>query len=538
MTEPLAEVAKPKKLSAVWVLPILVIIIGGWVTSRYYLSRGPVVEITFGDAEGLEVGRTKVRALSVDVGHVEEIRLSDDLDSVIVTVQMSSQTGRLLRKDSRFWVVKPRISAEGVSGLGTLVSGAYIELYPGTGEQGKRHYKGLDKAPPTPPGVAGVRIALYGDSASSISTGAPVTFRGLQAGQVESVELDFEHDEVTLSVFIDAPYDKLVTSGARFWNASGLDVSAGADGVEISTQSITTLLAGGISFSTPDGTSSTEPVKSGTRFRLFESKKAAQIDPYEYGKQYVLRFQQSLRGLNSGAPVEYRGIRVGTVEKVLRDELGREYGNNVAVSVLIRIEPGRFGMGDSEQSVKKLSEMIKRGVENSGMRATLQTGNIITGGLYVSLDNYPDQEQEQASIGKYKQYETLPTISRGIEMLGQQVSDLLAKLNALPIDDTVKELNQTLASAEATLSSLNSVVGSKEMAELPQRLNDALKSVESAMSAYSKGSDFEQGLDGAVEELESTLQEISDLVRLLEERPNALVFPMDELPDPQPRSSK
>ncbi len=537
MSEATAKVSEPKKISAIWVLPILVLIIGAWVTSQYYLSRGPVVEILFEDAEGLEAGRTKVRALSVDVGHVDEIRLADDLGGVIVSVQMAPQTARLLRDDSRFWVVKPRISAEGVSGLGTLLSGAYIQLYPGEGaDNGKRSYKGLDKAPPTPPGVAGIRITLYGDTASSITAGAPVTYRGLQAGQVESVELDFDRGEVTLSVFIDAPYDDLITRGARFWNASGVHVNAGADGVEIDTQSLATLLAGGIAFYAPSGGTVSDKVESGARFRLFESRQAAQTDPFEYGKSYVLQFQQSLRGLAKNAPVEYRGIRVGTVEKILRDELGRDYGEDVAVSVLIRIEPGRFGMGDSERSVAKLETMIREGVEDSGMRATLETGNLLTGGLYVSLDNYPDQSG--ASIGKYKNYDTLPTISRGIEMLGQQVSNLLAKINAMPLEQTTVALNRTLASAEATLDSLNGLVGSEAASELPQRLNETLSAMEAAVSSYGAGSDFEQSLDSALGELEETLREVGDLVELLEDKPNALIFPMDEQPDPQPRASK
>ncbi len=536
MSEPLADVTRPRKLSAIWVLPILVVIIGGWVTSQYYLSRGPQVEITFKNAEGLEVGRTKVRALSVDVGHVEDIRLADDLDSVIVSVQMAPNTARLLREDSRFWVVKPRITAEGVSGLGTLLSGAYIELYPGSGTEEKRKYQGLEKAPLTPPGVAGVRIELYGDSASSVSAGAPVSFHGLQAGQVESVELDFKSEEVKLSVFIDAPYDKLITPRARFWNASGITVTAGADGVEITMESVATLVAGGIAFSAPDTNSDRDTVATGTRFRLFESKQAAQTDPYEYGKQYVLQFQQSLRGLKHGAPVEYRGIRVGTVERILRDDLGRGYGEDIPVSVLIRIEPGRFGMGDSEESVRKLEETIRGGVEKSGMRATLQTGNLLTGALYVSLDNYSDQPP--ATIGHHRKYDTLPTISSGIEMLGQQVSNLLAKLNALPMEQTADELNKALASARDTLTDLSKLLASKAVTELPGQLNDALKSIESVVGSYGAGSDFEQQLDGTMNELESTLRDISDLVRLLEEKPSALIFPLEDEPDPQPRAAK
>ncbi|MFV0478081.1 MAG: intermembrane transport protein PqiB [Parahaliea sp.] len=536
MNEPLAQVSEQRRISLLWVLPVLVLIIGIGVTVQHYMSRGPVVEIAFDTAEGLEAGRTKVRALSVDVGLVDDIELADDLEGVIVRIQMAHGTERLLQDDTRFWVVRPRISSEGVSGLGTLLSGAYIELYPGEGGGSERYFEGLENAPPTPPGVAGVRIYLNGESASSVGVGSPVLYQGLQVGQVESVELDMEQSDVSVSLFIDSPYDQLVTEGARFWNASGMNVSAGADGIEVNTASLAALMAGGIAFAVPKDISSGKPVATGTHFRLFENQQLAQTDPYEFGKVYVMQFEQSLRGLSVGAPVEYRGIRVGTVTNIMQEELATNHGHAIAVSVMTRIEPGRFGMADSESSLKELDSMMRRGVAEAGLRGTLQTGSLVTGGLYVSLDNYP--EAELAMVGIHDGYDTLPTHSTGITRLSQQVSELLAKLNALPLEQTTAELNQALRNASNTLTSIERLAKDDAMTGLPTRLDETLVTLEKTLASYSADSQLQQDIDKTLSGLETTLRGIDELVQLLKEQPNALVFPIDRESDLQPGSAQ
>ncbi|MFV0278029.1 MAG: intermembrane transport protein PqiB, partial [Parahaliea sp.] len=383
---------------------------------------------------------------------------------------------------------------------------------------------------------AGVRILLDGASASSLGAGAPGLYQGMQVGQVESVRLDKERSEVSVSAFVDAPYDKLVTEGARFWNASGLRVTADADGIDASTASLAALLAGGIAFAVPEALNAGEPVTSGTRLRLFENQQLAHTNPFVFGRSYVLRFEQSLRGLSVGAPVEYRGIRVGTVTDILSSEIGSNNGQAVAVSVVARIEPGRFGMHDSEDSLQKLDAMMRRGVAESGLRATLQTGNLVTGGLYVSLDNYP--EADVAEMGSHKGLDTLPTYSTGITRLSQQVSELLAKLNGLPLEQTIGDLNQTLENASNTLAAIERIAGDEAMAGLPARLDETLATFERTLESYATGSGFQRNIDSTLAELETTLRDINNLVRLLEDRPNALVFPVDREPDPQPRSGQ
>lgn len=536
MTEPTATVTRPRQISRIWLLPLLVILIGGWVTTRYYLDQGPSVDITFATAEGLEAGRTRVRALSVDVGVVKDIRLADDLNGVKVRIQLNPGTDRLMHADTQFWVVRPRLNASGVSGLGTLLSGPYIELYPGNGERGGKHYTGLDEAPHTPPGVAGMRVELYGNSADSISVGAPILHRGLQVGQVESVDLDMERAQVRVSAFIDAPFDQLVTEGARFWNASGLSVHTGADGLELDAESLAAVVSGGIAFAVPSEGSAGEQVESGSRFELFASRQAAEADPYLFAKRYVLQFEQSLRGLEEGAAVEYRGIRVGTVERIRREELAKAHSDAIAVPVIIRVEPGRFGMPDNQASVNLLAERLQRGVADVGMRASLQTGNLITGGLYVSIDHHPDAPA--AEVGEFDGMSTLPTLSGGIKRLGQQLSDLLDKLNALPLEQTTEELNRTLASARATLQSVEQLTRSEAVHALPEQLNQTLETVNSTLSSLGADSALQQDATRALNELDSTLRKANSLLDNLQEQPSSLLFPIKHQPDPEPRITR
>ncbi len=536
MTEADAEVTDSKKISLIWVLPIAVLVIGGWIMLQQYLTEGPKVEITFKTAEGLEVGRTKVKALSVEVGSVEGIRLADGLDGVIVSVQMNPDTHKLLRHDSKFWVVRPQVNAEGISGLGTLLSGAYIELYPGSGEPVGRDksFKGLEGIPRTPPGVAGMHITLYGDSANSINVGAPILHRGLRVGQVEKVELDFDRSEISIEIFIDAPYDQLLTEGTRFWNTSGLSISANTDGVSLSVDSLTSLVAGGIAFGVPNKVDVGEKVSDDARFRLYNTKEAAQTNPYQFGKQYILNFEQSIRGLKIGAPVTFRGIQVGEVEEIRRDDL-TDPRQNGAASVIIRIEPARFGMPDSSKSIKKLEDIIKRGVIESGLRATLQTGSLLSGALFVSFDNYTNQPA--AKVGEHKGMDSLPTLSSGIERLGQQLSHLMEKLNGLPVKETTEQLNKTLKATEKTVASINKLLSRESVGELPKRIDETLLSLQKTINSYSGGSEFQGGVNRTLQELESTMRKVDELVNLLEEKPNALVFPVAREPDPEPKAA-
>lgn len=532
MSEEAVIEERPSRFQAIWLLPVAVVIIGAFAVGQAYLEQGPVIRVTFDTAEGVQAGKTKIKSLSVEVGLVEEVQLADDLSHVIVTAQLDPGTARLLRDDTQIWVVRPRVGTGGISGLGTLLSGAYVELFPGQGDTGKREFVGLENIPATAPGVPGVRVELYTERASSVGVGDPVLYRGFQVGRVEATELDLETSQIRIGVFVDHPHDQLVTEGTRFWNASGLTIQADASGVRLSADALTSLISGGIAFDVPAIAEVGAPVADGAVFRLYPDKPSSELDPYAFGKEYVVQFEQSLRGLEPGAPVEYRGIRVGTVQRILRDELvGRDDGNQ-AVPVLVRAEPGRFGLGDSEEGVQRMNDRLQQSVA-SGLRATLQTGNLLTGRLYVAFDHYPDAEIDE--IGRFDGYPTLPTLPTGLQRIERQVTALLAKINALPLDRSVNELNATLARAKGLLASLDEMAQGEEMRALPGRLDESLRELEATMVSYRQGSEFYDQANLTLAELSQTLQSLRALAETIEEKPNSLIFSQTHAPDPEPR---
>ena len=535
MSEPEIEEAiiedKPPRIQAIWLLPLVVLVVGIYVVVQAYLSQGPKITISFETATGLVAGKTQLKALNVEIGLVEEVVLAEDLSHVLVTAQLNPGTSQLFREDTQIWVERPRVGAAGISGLSTVLSGAYVEVSPGTGATGKRKFVGLEQVPATAPGVPGIRIVLHSESANSITPGDPILYRGFKVGKVEVVNLDLESSEIRYTAFIDAPYDQLVTEGTRFWNASGIQLEADASGIHLQSGSLTSLIAGGISFDVPDISEPGNPVEDGTLYRLYADKKSSETNPYEFYKQYVVEFEQSLRGLEPGAPVEYRGIRVGTVERILIDELSNVDGTSNAVPVLLRAEPGRFGLGDSASGLAQLEQVLTRSVEN-GLRATVQTGNLLTGSLYISFDHYPDETLQE--IGSYREYATVPTISSGLKRLESQGQTLGAKVNELPLEQTLQQLNRTVAQARELLASVDQLVTNEATQALPARVEATLLELERTAASFSQGSELYGNANDTLTELNQTLQSVRTLAQTLEKKPSALIFSQPQQADPVP----
>jgi paraquat-inducible protein B len=509
MNDTPATVKQRRRIAPIWVVPIVAVLLGLWMVVHNYRTQGPDITITFSTADGIEAGKTKVKALSVELGLVTSVHLGEDLDSVVVTARLERSAIPLLREDTQFWVVRPRVGAAGISGLGTIMSGGYIELAPGTGSEGRRKFTGLDEIPVTPAGTPGLHLRLVGERAGSVSTGDPILFKGFQVGRVESAEFDVESHRMRYSAFIEAPYNELVTTSTRFWNASGLSFSASAEGIEVNTGSLQSLFLGGVAFGLPEEVKPGAPVESGAEFSLFPDYKSINVRPYRHSLEYVVLFDQSVRGLLPGAPVEYRGLRAGEVERILIEEMiaERPEGGGVAMPVLIRLEPGRVGLEDSEESLANLSQRIELAVRN-GARATLSTGNLLTGSRYVSFDVYPDQEP--AELGSFAGYDTIPTIPSGLEGIQQQVAALLDKLNALPLEDVAVSADQTIQELEGTIAELRMLVASEELQSLPASLEETLA------------------------ELDRTLQSIDGLATTLSDQPNSLIFSREPEIDPEP----
>ncbi len=541
---PEAVITARHKLPAIWIVPIIALLLGAWMVLNHYLTRGPEVSITFSTAEGIEAEKTKIKALNVDVGLVESVQLNSNLEGVTVIARIEREAASLLREDSSFWVVRPRIGASGITGLNTLLSGAYIELAPGKGKEGKRYFLGLEEAPVTPMTTPGLHLTLISDDAGSVNTGDPVLYRGYRVGRIENTKFDTVSQKLHANIFIESPYDNLVNSNTRFWNSSGISFNATASGVSLQTSSIESLLLGGVAFDLPKGANPGNSVDNYEQFKLYPDANSINEHPFRHYIEYLLLFDSSVRGLVAGAPVLYRGLQIGAVVDAsfnyLHIDMARTEGRAVDIPVLIRLEPGRWLGEDTTQAKAKAIADIQKSVI-SGMRATLKTGSLLTGALLVSLDFYEDVEP--ASIGKAGKYNTIPTISTGLEEIQVKVTDLLDKLNELPLttvlndmDVTLQQVGHTLTAANKTVKDLNSLIESNDTQDLPKTINTTLDELKLTLKGLSPDSDLYQDLSDSVIQLNATLRNIEQLTYTIDTRPNSLFFSKPKQEDLQPKN--
>lgn len=519
-----AAVSRKRGINPIWAVPILALLLGIWMVIYTIQRQGPEITIRFSTAEGIEQGKTKIKLRDVEIGLVKEVRLGEDHESVLITASLEKEAEDLLVEDTQFWVVRPRIGKTGVSGLGTLLSGGYIQIAPGESSKSSRAFVGLEEPPVTPAGTPGMRVVLVADKAGSVSPGDPVLYKGYPVGRVETEKFDLDTKTMSYDVFIDAPYDELLTTTHRFWDISGVSIKAGADGVEMDSVALETLLIGGVEVGRPENVEAGSKVESGTVFRLYDSYASVNERPYRYSKEYVLRFPQSVRGLHPGAPVEYRGLHVGEVERIMVTEMTRSRTGTQAIPVLVRLEPARLEQPDSPEGVDNLAGAIERAV-GDGLRASLSTGNLLTGSLIVNLDMYPDAKP--AELGQFAGRPTLPTVSSGLEGLQQKLNAFLDKLNQLDLEGTVKEAQQTLAS-------LRKMLASEGAQQLPQSLDRTLAELQQTLASLSADSELQGRLLPAITELDRTLQSLRGLLDTLEDQPNALIFNREYGEDPRP----
>ena len=505
-----AAISRGSGISAIWIIPIVALILGAGMVVYSFVNEGPVVEISFNTADDLVAGKTKIKMLSVDVGYVESVALKPDVSGVVVSVKLEKQYENLLKEDSQFWVERVRVGTSGVSGLGTILSGAYIKLSPGVGIAGRRSYVGLESPPLTAIDAPGVHLVVESDHASTLSAGDSVLYNGYTVGRVESMVLDENSQKLHYDVFIDAPFDNLVTRGVRFWSVSGLSFSASAEGFNVTVGSIDTMLSGGLSFSVPPGVNSGSPVEDGTVFGLYGSYQDSLQQQFTQGAYYVISFKQSVGGLTAGAPVKYRGITVGKVDKLLfKDLITKEIqGSGDPIPVLIYLEPGRLAFDDTPEAVKKLQGVMELAVSN-GLRATLQTGNILTGSLFINFDYYPDEKA--TSLGSFKQYATIPTISGGLDQIQLSVTQLLKKLNALPLEKTLNKADNAIIQLDKSLAAMNKILRADETRSLPAQMNDTLSALKATLDGLSQESPMYEELNNSLYELNLTLKSMKEL---------------------------
>lgn len=538
-----AKVQKVKNWSPVWIFPIVTALIGAWILFYHYSHQGPVVTLITNNAEGIEGGKTTIKSRSVDVGVVESATLTDDLTHVEIKARLNSGMEKLLHSDSVFWVVKPQIGREGVSGLGTLLSGAYIELQPGSKGGEPERYQLLDAPPLAPPDAKGIRVVLDSSRAGQLSPGDPVLFRGYRVGSVEASTFNPQERTISYQLFINAPNDRLVTSNVRFWKDSGIAVDLTSAGMRVEMGSLTTLFGGGVSFDVPEGFELGQPVAERAEFKLYDDQRSIQESLYTEHVDYLMFFKDSIRGLQPGAPVEFRGIRLGTVAKVpyfvpgLRQALNDDY----RIPVLVRIEPERLEMqmGEDAGIATNLPELLQK-----GLRASLKTGNLVTGALYVDLDFYPKAEPI-SGLREFAGHQVIPTMSGGLAQIQQRLMDTLDKINNLPLNPMLEQATGTLAESQrtmrhlqTTLDNLNKITASQSMQQLPDDMQKTLRELNRSMQGFQPGSAAYNKMVADMQRLDQVLRELQPVLKTLNEKSNALVFEAKSKKDPEPKRAK
>lgn len=441
--------------SLVWLVPIIALAVGVSLLIRAILATGPQVTIDFNSADGLRPGKTEVRYKEVVVGRVESLTLSEGRDRVHVSVRLDRSVSNIAVDDTRFWVVRPRIDTAGVSGIETLFSGAYIGVDAGVSQVQRRQFTGLEAPPYVLRGEPGRGFVLRTEDLGSLDVGSPIFYRRNRVGRVVGYKLDPQVDELSVQIFIEAPYDKLVNSQTRFWNASGVEVSLSSSGLSVNTQTLASVLAGGVSFERPPGSQGLPPAPDGNRFELFPDRKRALAPPDGPAQRVRMVFDQSIRGLAIGAPIDFLGIEIGSVKAIRLDYDAKR--KRFPVEVEADIYPTRLGavrdaLREPADDERRRDVTLLQRLVASGLRAQARTGNLLTGQMYVALD-FPGRTT-RAVLDTDTPVPAIPTVPGTLADVQPQIAEIVAKINKVPFDDIGRNLNDTLTQARMAIDQL------------------------------------------------------------------------------------
>jgi paraquat-inducible protein B len=514
-----AVINKKRELPLIWLLPLCALLVTGWLIYKNLSEKGPEITIIFSTADGLEIDKTKIKYLDVEIGKITDISIKDET-SIEVTAQMDKDSSQYLTKNTQFWVVKPRIGLGGVSGLNTLLSGAYIAIKPAKGDK-ERHFTGLTIPPMLTMNEQGTKFTLETTNIGSMSAGTPISFHGITVGQVLNYDLANDAEDITLTIFINSPYDKFIRKNTLFWIDSGIDLSAGADGFKVRTGPLVALLAGGIAFRNPDN-NNLEIAPENTLFRLFDDYDQSAKVIYHKTVKVIMYFSGSVRGLAVDAPVLLRGIPLGKVVDINLeiDEKTAE----ILIPVTVEIEPDRVKKLNPQEN-KTFKENVTHLV-SQGLRAQLQTGSLLTGQLFVALDLFPKSKVvfHENKTG-YPEFPTTPNTLDQITNSAQAIMDKIAKL---PLETMTEEINKTLVSLQGTSKAATTTLvtgtGTLKNADKTLKVADkAMESTQKVLTTLEPGSTTQYELHQLLQELTQTASSVKQLTNYLEQHPDSLL---------------
>ena len=539
-----ADLKPLKRISKIWFIPLLALSIGLWMVYQQWSNQGPLITISFPTATGLEAGKTKIKTRNVDVGLVKKIELSADSQGVLVTARMNDSVKSLLHKDSQFWIVSPRVSLNGISGLGTLLSGPYINMAPGMDGETSTQFDALASPPVTPAGTPGLHITLNSDAEFAYKEGDAVIYKGLKVGEIEDTYFNFEERVVYYNTFINAPYHKLLTKNTKFWDVSGLAVALNASGLKFDTGSIESLLTNGVTFGVPEGIPAGQQISERTFFDIHRSYDEASEQRYKLSAEFIILVKDTVRGLHIGAPVEYRGLEIGKVVAINPPEISQTslLDKRFDIPVIISIQPGRVLQPDNQQGLDSVKQQTIRWV-SEGLRASLKMGNLLTSALFVDLQHYDNAEP--ATITRLADYDVIPTVSNEFAQITAKISAVLDSVNQMELKNLASNTNQMLANMTQTAQSLrqtsqnfDKLIGSVQGDKLNQTLLSTLENLNTLTQDFSAGSENYQEINQALRSIQQTLSDMQPLLLQLNSKPNSLIFTDGQGPQLEPKAAK
>lgn len=512
-------IKKMKTVSPVWIVPFVAIVIAVWLAVQAQLEKGTMIQITFENASDIVPGQTQIRLKDVKVGNVKKVRLSPDLKSVTVTAEVERDVSDHLSENTRFWVVTPRISATGVSNLGTLINGVYIVMDPGEKGSFTNSFNGLEAPPAFHSDAAGSSYVLQAENLGSLDIGSAIYYRQIRVGEVTGYKLSDNQKYVDINIFVRSPHDEMVQSRSRFWNVSGFGVSINADGMKAKMASLASLISGGIEFDNSASYGGEDPADEGHQFYLYPDRESVLEGRFNIKYYYLMKFSGSVRGLTVGAPIEFRGIKVGEVVDVV---LANAENVDKSLHVYIAMEPQRFDPNESpsrEEVDMRMSTMVEQ-----GLRGQMSTASLITGSKYIDLvfvDDAPPKE-----FIKTDNYSEIPTVDQSIDMVTEKLDDVLDKVAKIPFDDIGKDLSASMTSLRNILQTFEQQNTAGKMDGAVQNLEDTLATANEALRNISNTM---ENLDNAIAPDSELKYELTEMLKSVSTAADSIQLFVDEL---------
>lgn len=533
-----AIVSPKSRISKIWLVPFVALIVGLGMVIDHINNKGTNIEIKFNTAEGLIAGKTVLKNRNVDIGLVKNISFNEDKSKILVVAEIEKGMESFLVQDSTFWVVRPRIGAQGISGIDTLLSGPYIEVSAGESTIEENRFVGLESPPISPSNADGIHLKLISKGTKAHDIGTPILHKGFKVGAVENKYYDDLEQEAHYDIFVSAPFHNLVTENTSFWDASGITFKADAKGVSFEFASVETLISGGIKFDLLNGSPPGLGVPHNHPFTIYDSKESVAQDRIYQFIEYVILVEDSVSGLEKGAPVDYRGIRIGTVhEPFMAFERIREISGSIdenRIPVIVRLEPERL-TDDGSLSISMFEAMMEHWIED-GLTATISNESLITGTLKVSLS--PDGAA-QSKIDNFGDYPIIPFKAGAIGTLAESMENVLSKISALELERTISNVNDLIDTGEITLKTADQTMKSADLAMQKAivtagSLENTLSELETTLQGLQPNSELYKAVSSSINSIESTLEEIKPLVVDVTNKPNSLIFAGEQAQDQEP----